>query len=757
MNIDLWKGFDNIVLWGVERALSYSLLDYLQHQNVYALVPSNELKQDLKQKLEEQDFDAVLKIELAYLNDKEGEATLREFSLPQMNSLRAPIGIFESYPGLKLLQMQSVKCLSPSSLLKRYELSDQAENALWLEVNGQITSTITAIVESKELYLFAKLLVFMPDQAWYESEVDADKLILKLKQVGYDVCSQVSDLDTDQNLYEFRRHPLVLEKIVLESEVKSLNQSFKQLQDQKNILIKQLEEKVQQVNQLTQKNLAQSQQNEITQKLIDDFKTQQKELGQKLEKIQSEKIELNDRLTCQIDRLTTSLSEKWVLISDSDAKHAQLKENIVHLSGEIVGLKAENEQLEKAHLTKDVDIATINQELGNLNTTYKECVQETNLGKKLLIKANIDLEDLRQLYKEKQEIAIANNQFQQDEPLRIILHFGLPDSEQLLASLAAFPNTQVITDLHLDAGIDDAFRQQKFINDLKQRQQHSSQLGQRLILCDCSPLNTANEQHSPDLIELLAAHSPLKSILIICKPGHSYPAYCQQQSLSQSSEGFEQYCQQLLDYLQQHPDIVQIRYEDFIEQPLAVLQQIGEAFDLPMNEEILMLREVIVVEHRQEKLSLDGSISGADAYRSLCSTYGFELDLQKDANITPKKNASLDYLFKSHTLAELQQQAAQKPNAQLNFSSTLIQWQNNDTDSLLKIGLNDIYQHPDRERLALVLANTYQKLDQYDQAREFARLAVEWGCPKEHVLEIMLEHAQNNIDCAQMHIQKLLS
>ena len=189
----------------------------------------------------------------------------------------------------------------------------------------------------------------------------------------------------------------------------------------------------------------------------------------------------------------------------------------------------------------------------------------------------------------------------QQEPLRIVRHFGLPDASLLLASLATLPNSQVITDLHPDnprfsdilrsqtlnaktadkqgtSSDEQTFRQQQFINDLKQRQQHSSQRGQRLILCDDSPLNAVNEQHSSDLIELLAAHSPLKSVLIVCNPIHSYPAYCQQHGLSQSSEGFELYCQLLLDYLQQHPDIVQIRYEDFIGEPLDALQRVGEVF-----------------------------------------------------------------------------------------------------------------------------------------------------------------------------------
>lgn len=120
------------------------------------------------------------------------------------------------------------------------------------------------------------------------------------------------------------------------------------------------------------------------------------------------------------------------------------------------------------------------------------------------------------------------------------------------------------------------------------------------------------------------------------------------------------------------------------------------------------------------------------------------------------ENEALQYLFENKTLEELHKQAQQEHDVEVSLSKVLIAWQMNDFDSLTHFKLKDIYQHPQRERLALLLASSHQKLDQYDQAREFARLAVKWGCPKAIMLQIMREHVQSTIEYADTVINGLL-
>jgi len=313
MNLNLWKGFDNVVLWGVEHALAYNVLTSLQQQNIYALVTDNDQKQALIEKLKEQDFDAKLSIEQAYLNDKEGKETLREFSLPQFNSLKTATGVFDIYPGLKQVQMQSVHCLSPESLLQRYELSNQAKNVLWLEVNGQITTTIKAIIENQQIYQFATLFLLIPSQPWYESEVAIDKLTDILKNIGYDVFDLASDFDVDQRLYEFIRHPMTLQKNTLETELKDIRLEFAKILDKKAELESHLDKRgvdyknSQQKQAELIKELTQTKNKSIEQKKeLDEYAEQLKRLERDTQTLQSQIEEVSQKNTDLKDQHTKS-------------------------------------------------------------------------------------------------------------------------------------------------------------------------------------------------------------------------------------------------------------------------------------------------------------------------------------------------------------------------------------------------------------------------------------------------------------------
>ena len=324
MNLNLWKGFDNVVLWGVEHALAYNVLTSLQQQNIYALVTDNDQKQALIEKLKEQDFDAKLSIEQAYLNDKEGKETLREFSLPQFNSLKTATGVFDIYPGLKQVQMQSVHCLSPESLLQRYELSNQAKNVLWLEVNGQITVTIKNLLANQNIFLFTKIVVFLPGQAWYESETDANELIDELKQAGFDVSNKDIELDTDQTLYEFTRHSLVLKNNVLEKALREFEITAQTQNEKVNQLTKNLE------GSITQEQQCQVKVAELTQR--------ENQAKQEKEGIKTELVNLRQKLDA-----TTKESED--LKQHNVEKYEQLQELREALATEQQQVKKLNEQL----------------------------------------------------------------------------------------------------------------------------------------------------------------------------------------------------------------------------------------------------------------------------------------------------------------------------------------------------------------------------------------------------------------------------
>lgn len=58
------------------------------------------------------------------------------------------------------------------------------------------------------------------------------------------------------------------------------------------------------------------------------------------------------------------------------------------------------------------------------------------------------------------------------------------------------------------------------------------------------------------------------------------------------------------------------------------------------------------------------------------------------------------------------------------------QWQFGDWESLANLQRDTLQHHPDRAKLALLAAAGQQQLGNTEQARQFTRLATQWGASK---------------------------
>jgi hypothetical protein len=73
------------------------------------------------------------------------------------------------------------------------------------------------------------------------------------------------------------------------------------------------------------------------------------------------------------------------------------------------------------------------------------------------------------------------------------------------------------------------------------------------------------------------------------------------------------------------------------------------------------------------------------------------------------------------------------------------QWQFGDWASLAAISRDTLQHHPDRAKLALLVAAGYQSLGNASEARQHARLAMEWGCSKKLVSQILIAGVHNTL------------
>lgn len=82
------------------------------------------------------------------------------------------------------------------------------------------------------------------------------------------------------------------------------------------------------------------------------------------------------------------------------------------------------------------------------------------------------------------------------------------------------------------------------------------------------------------------------------------------------------------------------------------------------------------------------------------------------------------------------------------------QWQFGDWESLAKLERDTLQHHPDRAKLALLAAAGHQQLGNMAAARQFTRLAQDWGCSKRLVSQILIAGVHNTLGRATASIGK---
>ena len=76
------------------------------------------------------------------------------------------------------------------------------------------------------------------------------------------------------------------------------------------------------------------------------------------------------------------------------------------------------------------------------------------------------------------------------------------------------------------------------------------------------------------------------------------------------------------------------------------------------------------------------------------------------------------------------------------------QWQFGDWQSLAKLDRDTLQHHPDRAKLILLAAAGRLQIGQASEARQYIRLAQDWGCSKKHISQVLISGVHNTIGMA---------
>lgn len=90
-----------------------------------------------------------------------------------------------------------------------------------------------------------------------------------------------------------------------------------------------------------------------------------------------------------------------------------------------------------------------------------------------------------------------------------------------------------------------------------------------------------------------------------------------------------------------------------------------------------------------------------------------------------------------------QEEGISDDNGALDWART--QWQFGDWLSLSSVEIESLHQHPDRAKLALLIASGYLQIGKTSQARLFLDLAIKWGIGKKLLSQILISGVHNNL------------
>jgi tetratricopeptide (TPR) repeat protein len=72
-------------------------------------------------------------------------------------------------------------------------------------------------------------------------------------------------------------------------------------------------------------------------------------------------------------------------------------------------------------------------------------------------------------------------------------------------------------------------------------------------------------------------------------------------------------------------------------------------------------------------------------------------------------------------------------------------WFFGDWNALAELDLKTLADHPDRDRFALLSASAHQQIGNHDKARQYTRMALQWGCPPKVVAQILVAGVHNTL------------
>ncbi|QIZ82672.1 hypothetical protein SAMN04488043_11626 [Thalassovita gelatinovora] len=279
--------------------------------------------------------------------------------------------------------------------------------------------------------------------------------------------------------------------------------------------------------------------------------------------------------------------------------------------------------------------------------------------------ASVPAEALPSLLQQCQEIC---DGLEQPAPLRSLHHFACSGGTVIAKCISALPNSIVVSEIdplstmgvnvtgwaprfaptdlilglrHAARAVDDAIFVEIFKSSINAAHAGLSKQGYNLVLRDhahshfCTNTDAASR---PSLHEILVSELPLRSVVTVRHPLDSFLSLTANGWLHFEPATLDEYSRRYLAFLDRHVGVPVVLYEDFVQAPEQVLEQLCSLLDLPFSPLALDFMPVIRMtgdsgrsggrisarRRRDVPQELDQDRNDSHDYHALCARFGYD-------------------------------------------------------------------------------------------------------------------------------------
>jgi len=338
-------------------------------QRIVLVEPNPKLADQLRETA--QPHEQVTVVEAAVTSNPANNE-LKEYNLPEANSLHQPTGLKALFPGLKTLTTTQVSILTPEQLLKEHAPEEGKPVKLVVQTPGEEHAIVEALINTGQLKQCAELQMATNPEPYYESSVPASETLKLLEDYGYEITEE-NQQDPDWPSWQLARNPLKDQIEALEEQQTLMAREQKEAKAQLA-----MEEQARRAAE-TQAKQAQDQQRQLQQQVnqheekladaqrrINDQKKRADELEDKLAKAQ--------QATSDLEK---SLEEHKTWFRNRKAQAEQLQSENASLKTELENLKQEKQQLLQNQSQGKETLSQLEQKMEQLFSQQATQLQQT--------------------------------------------------------------------------------------------------------------------------------------------------------------------------------------------------------------------------------------------------------------------------------------------------------------------------------------------------------------------------------------------